>query len=69
VILTQIYHGSSELDAAQDPKWNTAPQWGNTRDNAVADSISVAGNLNIITAGDDDGNRQARMLGFIAIGG
>jgi hypothetical protein len=66
VILTQIYHGSSELDAAEDPKWSTAPQWGNTRDNGVLVGISNK-EFKLIT-GDEFGNLQNRMFGFMAVG-
>jgi hypothetical protein len=65
LVAQQIYAGQNNSSTID----NFTYDGGNTQDNAVADSISVAGNLNIITAGDENGKRQARMLGFIAIGG
>ena len=66
VILTQIYHGGSELDQAQDPKWKTDPQWGNTRDNAVLVGISEK-EFKLIT-GNSGGGKENRMFGFVAVG-
>ena len=65
VILTQIYHGS-QVDKAQDPKGDTNPQWGSTRDNAVLVGVS-AKEFKLIT-GDTHGGKQNRMFGFIAVG-
>lgn len=66
VVLTQIYHSSAQLTDTEDPQWNTNPQWGNTRDNAVLVGISVK-EFKLIT-GDQNGVKQNRMFGFIAVG-
>ena len=65
IVVQQIYSGKGNSCVIN----NFESDGGSTLDNAVADSISVEGNVNIFTAGDSDGNRQARNIGYIAIGG
>ncbi len=65
VVLTQIYHDATELTDTQDPQWNSNPQWGSTKDNAVLVGVSTK-EFKLITGGE--GNKANRMFGFIAAG-
>ena len=65
MVAQQIWAGTSHSTDITDFEFDG----GSTLDNAVADSVSIEGGPNIITAGGSGGARDWRMLGFIAIGG